>query len=62
VWNGRQSDTEIKGKMRILLMEDERKAAGFIADEIFYDFEKDKLNRNRFSIGFSTKITKRFGW
>ena len=47
--------------MRILLIEDEGKIAGFIADEIFYDFEKDKLNRNRFSIGFSTKLTKHLG-
>jgi hypothetical protein len=34
------------------------KITGFAADEVFYDFEKDKLNRNHFSFGFSTKLTK----
>lgn len=30
----------------------------FISDEIFYDSIPDKLNQNRFSIGFSKQITK----
>jgi len=34
------------------------KITGFVADEVFYDFAKDKLNRNLLSFGFSTELTK----